>query len=513
MSVWSMIRMKIAIAVQEHLVEQNSRSDDGLLEQALKARGVQVDRINWRDASVDLQQYDAILVTSTWNVHRFTDEFLAWIERCEQGRARLINSAQVLKFGINKDQYLHFLLNKFASDDSSAGSITPSVFIKPDEETSSFSSLRQALQEQASETWSGDMIIKPIVSADGEGTYRLTDNKELLEHKSASYRSFDEADLCMRTLLNKKGSRGVIIQPFIPAVERSGEYQLVFIDGTFTHATVKPRGFKNSATAERRALAAEELPPAMLDFAKQVIDHLSETYPEEITRIRLDFFAGDKGPILCEAELVEPNTNIRRLSNEQQVVVLNQYVNAIISRTQQLNVLAMIKQVLGEGDEAESYLSMIQSPDICKAVMKINEGHEALMHGLEQAPQKYQLAKEHAPTYLHSCFTALQHFSKLPATKDNKKELMSELNHAKNVYCQQVLSKDRSNISKMMRWALKAIVNFIGSLSFGIAHYIHYQKTGSLVFFSGTASEQKINELHHKLTKDINHSLNKNDLK
>lgn len=493
--------MKIAIAVKKGLTSPTNATDDWLLKSALESRGIQVDVIDWRDNTINLTQYDAIIVTSTWNASSFPDEFLAWIDRCDEGRKRLINSAEILKLSLNKDQYLNLLLEQFGATDSPKGSITPSIFIKPDEKKPSFTEQLTALKK-SNPVWSHDIVIKPIISADGHNTYIFTDNPVLLKKNPKIYRVFSQAEHYITELLKLKGTRGIIIQPFIPAVEKSGEYQLVFIDEQFSHATVKPKGFKNNNTITRTTIPVDELPAGMLAFAQNIMSFYFRKYPDSITRTRLDFFAGDKGPILCEAEMVEPNTNIQRLASAEQDFIIEKYAISIINRTLQLNAMAVLQDIFKK--DSTDYLPLTKRPELYPAIMKIYDTHHDILANLANAKAKHKLAITHAPMYLHACFDALNTFAKMNYPQEQDKTLLIEsLEQAKDRYSKSVLSQDQSTMSKIIRWMLKGVVNFIASLTLGAAHYINYQKTGTAIFFANTTSDNKLKQAHHELKKEL----------
>lgn len=508
--------MKIAIATKEDLTTENERTDDWILKLALEQKGIEVDIIDWRDRSVDLTQYDAILVNSTWNVPRYPDEFLEWIERCDHGKKRLINSADILRLGLNKDQYLTFLLSRFGNADSPNGSITPSFFIKPGEGHPTFTEQLNALKAENPAVWSNDIVLKPIISADGVNTYRVTEDKELVEKKPNQYISFSAADKVMSDLLKKEGGRGVIIQPFIPNVEKKGEYQLVFIGNQFSHATVKPPGFKSSPNYKsRKAITTDELPPGMLEFAHNIWSFYNEHYPDSIVRGRIDCFVGDKGPILCEIETVEPQTNIRCLSANEQQVVLERYATAVADRAVQLNASAnfseerrsaveTLKIYLGE-EESPKYLAMTKNLNVCTVINKIYDTHNNILKHLATAESKLELAKQHAPVYLKSCFTALNEYSKIdkPSIQDID-HLIKLLDDAKDAYSSGVLSHDRTRFSGAVRLMLKSVVSFASKLFLGAAHLFNIKTTtGSASFFSSTTSDKMIQDTHGDIENDM----------
>jgi hypothetical protein len=156
-------------------------------------------------------------------------------------------------------------------------------------------------------------------------------------------------DVIFKQMKSDKKHNGLMIQPLMSAVEKRGEYQLVFFDNQFSHATVKPAGFKNSSPLGRIPVLPEALPKDMLTFAKNVMNHLNIKFPGKITRARIDLFAGDKGPILCEVELVEPNTNINRLEKAEKARAATQFVKAVILQMNHLEMMSRPVLVYGNG--------------------------------------------------------------------------------------------------------------------------------------------------------------------
>ena len=476
--------MKIALAVQLDLVTENKKTDDWLIKRALENLGVEVDIINWRDKKIDLKQYDSIIVASTWNLHKNPQEFLAWIKECDSDRRRLINAAELLRIGMNKDEYLTLLLDKFGFIYSKHGSITPSVFIKDND--TSFTAKITELKAAHPTIWAEDIVMKPIISADGDDTYRFTADETLICKDRKRYRPFSEADSILNSLLAIKGSRGVIIQPFIPSVDKSGEYQLVFIGGKFSHATVKPKGFKNNNTTDRVPIEPVNLPNGMHEFANNIMRHLQEIHPDGLTRLRLDFFAGDNGPILCEAEMVEPNTNIRRLSTAQQKDVIKKYAAEIFSRTEQLQAIAKLKEILG--DKSERYMSLIKNQKFFKAILKLHEAKDSILAQLANEPLLINKARISFPNYFKKCLDALISFEAIETpTKQDKEKLLKSFNDAINDFTPDVLSYGKNSILA----TLNSIIKFVVEL--------FTRKPATNLFFSRISPKDKLKATHQDL--------------
>ena len=328
---------KIAIASEKTYANVgNFWIDDFLLMLMLQRRFNEenVTIIDWQNKSINLLEYDAIYVSSTWNSHLFPDEFYQWLEKCESdGKRRLINSREILMECFDKKNYFQILVDAhFKLIDSPDGSIIPSVFIDSTERRS-FSEIVSTLP------WRGDVVIKPRISADGNGTYHVTNDLNLISSNIRNRRvSFTEANRIFAELIKNKGCKGVIIQPFLSAVEKQGEYQMVFFNNVYSHTTRKQKGFMNSEGTLREQVNLATIPVSMLDFAKRVLDTLAANFGKDcsITRARIDMFMGQKGPILCEAELVDPNTNISCLDHKTMQGVMNAYTTAVVNRVDAL---------------------------------------------------------------------------------------------------------------------------------------------------------------------------------
>ena len=188
--------------------------------------------------------------------------------------------------------------------------------------------------------------MKPNTSANGDNTFVVTQDEKQVEKTPLNYRHFRDMDKLFCEMLKIKKYNGLMIQPFMKAVEKHGEYQLVFFNNKCNHATVKPAGFKNSSPQGRMSVSLESLPKNMLLFAEKIMQFFNEKFPDKITRARVDLFdAGEKGPIVCEVEMVEPNTNINRLEKTEQVKAATSFVNAILLRRKQLLSLNLARNV------------------------------------------------------------------------------------------------------------------------------------------------------------------------
>ncbi|MEM6285481.1 MAG: hypothetical protein AAF787_25040, partial [Chloroflexota bacterium] len=343
---------RIAIATESKYVEKKPWDEDGWLKAALEGRGHTVDIIDWMDDSINVQDYDAIFVSSTWNIPDAPSQFEDWLKRCEIGKPRLINPYAVLAEGIKKYDYMGLLLKQFGEVESDDGSIVPTRFYTvspPPRGVYNLETLNGRTLEQILETldktdlWRGkDIVLKPATSADGKHTYvyNRSGNDVMVkaEYKDRILTTLREAEAEFDRIMQDPNSNGIMVQVYMPAVE-NGEYSLTFFDGQFSHAVQKPPGFRADNSNLRRLRKPDEI---MLAFAMRAIQYICDKFEvETLTRCRVDLFYGDnRCPILCELEFVDPNMNIKRVNEElgeaKRNEVVSNLADAIERRTREL---------------------------------------------------------------------------------------------------------------------------------------------------------------------------------
>lgn len=203
----------------------------------------------------------ATLVRSTWDYLHRPDLFASWI-RSLQGP--LANPADVLLENLHK----RYLLSLAARGVPTV----PTALVPRGDDVASL-------------PFEGALVVKPAVSAASFRTARFT----------AAQRA--EALAFARELAME---RDVLVQPYLDAVETSGERALVWIAGEVTHAVRKsPRlagGHEEVVLApvadDERALAARALAP----------------YASRLLYARVDVVRDAQGaPVVMEVELLEPS--------------------------------------------------------------------------------------------------------------------------------------------------------------------------------------------------------------
>lgn len=351
----------IAIAAEAAYTPEGSAGpwfDDQQLQLALEERGHRVNIINWEDSTVDLTQFDAIFVSSTWNGCAQPDAFMAWLDACERdGQQRLINDRDVLDAGFVKYRYWHVLeralQQKLAT--TALGQLTPSRFyIAGDSIPAGVESLGERNLERILATLDHDpqwaqanIVIKPVISADGIDTFvynRFGRAIPIDDEKRAQFviSRPQQAEATFLRLAYDTVRGGVLLQPYMQGVE-SGEYSLTFLGDRCTHAVQKPKLFKGDGSRRRQVIRLDALPLGMLAFAEQLVALLHHHFGEgAVSRARVDLFDQDGTPVLCELECVDPNTNIRIVAQHDAIVaqaIIQSYAQVIATRAAELIAL------------------------------------------------------------------------------------------------------------------------------------------------------------------------------
>jgi glutathione synthase/RimK-type ligase-like ATP-grasp enzyme len=252
---------------------------DGWQDDHPAARLLDADFRCWDDASVDWEQYDRVVIRSTWDYTGRPGDFLSWCERI--GERRLRNSPALVAFNADK-RYLGDL----------AVDTVPTRFIAPGDELPALS---------------GEVVVKPSVSSGARDTGRFS------EHMHHEARALIE-------LIHASG-RVALLQPYMSDVDTRGETSIVMFAGEVSHvlskrAVLAPDEVAPLAEGElapARAMLEEDLvvagraDAAQLALAHELIAHIDARFGVPLYA-RVDMLAGADGrPLLIELEVIEPN--------------------------------------------------------------------------------------------------------------------------------------------------------------------------------------------------------------
>ena len=253
---------------------------------ALEARGVRCAVVDWDDAGVRWADFDLALLRSTWDYTERLGEFRGWLRRVA-GLTRLHNPAPLVEWNTDK----HYLRDLAALGLPAV----PSAFIEPGEAP------RAAIERFLAEHSCAEFVLKPAVGAGSRGARRL--GRTQLAEAEAHAASLLEAD------------RSVVLQPYLPGVDRDGETALLFFAGRFSHAIRKGPLLQPNADPTRALFAPEHITarapqPAELAVGERVLEALvvSGRVPQGPLYARVDLLPDPSGaPRVLELELAEPS--------------------------------------------------------------------------------------------------------------------------------------------------------------------------------------------------------------
>lgn len=249
---------------------------DELLEEPLAERGWTVDMVSWRDQTADWDRYDAVVIRSPWDYQDDPEAFMKVLETIDASSARLENKLEIVRWNISKT-YLRDM-------EQQGITIVPTIWHEMWADMADPSALFGELQTE-------EIIIKPVVSANADHTYRLN-RQALVENLSALQTTF--------------AGRPFMIQPFVNSIVTEGEYSLFYFGKEYSHAILKKPGVGDFRVQEEHGgtLHAIEADEALLAAGRKCMGQIT---PLPLYS-RIDFVRTDNDSYaLMELELIEPS--------------------------------------------------------------------------------------------------------------------------------------------------------------------------------------------------------------
>lgn len=269
------------IAFVTYAAHPELETDDRPLADALLRRGASVTAHVWDDPTVDWTAFDASVIRSTWDYFLKPDRFREWLDAHESDGTRMLNPIPAMRWNMDK-RYLRDLEQRGVP-------IVPTHWVERGERAE----LGDILRHRG---WD-DVVVKPAISGAAYETWRTT--RELAPDGGARIHALAT-------------SGAVLVQPFLPEIERDGEWSLLFFGGDFSHAARKrPRPGDFRVQSQFGGLYSAEHPPKLaIDAAHLVIDaalDLTGLTPRELPYARVDGCIVDGAFLLMELEIIEPS--------------------------------------------------------------------------------------------------------------------------------------------------------------------------------------------------------------
>ncbi|MFE2075855.1 ATP-grasp domain-containing protein [Streptomyces misionensis] len=265
---------RIALATYDPGAGPSKDRDLPVLVRALNDAGARADAPCWDDPDVDWAGYDLVVIRSPWDYSWRAAEFAHWLERV--GRAtRVANPLDVVRWNTDK---------RYLGDLAAAGVPTvPTRYIAPG--------------EPAGLPSDHEYVIKPTSGAGARFAARYTP----AEHDTA---------LRQLARMHAEGFTAMV-QPYLAAIDVTGERALQFFGGRLLHASRKAAVLTPNTPYDADKVAHPDLTPwqptdAELAVAEKALAAVPTRSP--LLYARVDLADGPDGaPRLMELELVEPN--------------------------------------------------------------------------------------------------------------------------------------------------------------------------------------------------------------
>lgn len=234
---------------------------------ALVSAGIETVPVAWTETD-DLTGYDLILPLVAWGYHLRYADWLAFLDRAQNGGWPVVNPPELLRWNSDKT-YLHEL------NEAGIPSVPTTISDSLDED---------ALAAARSHFGVDELVIKPLVSASAHGTHRLPAGSPLPD-----------------------GARGkrMMIQPWLTRISDVGEYSLILFDGVLSHAVSKiPKAGDFRVQPEYGSSIVDcAAPEGGAEIARAAL----AAAPAAAAYARVDLVVGNDGGLqIIELELIEP---------------------------------------------------------------------------------------------------------------------------------------------------------------------------------------------------------------
>jgi len=247
---------------------------DYMLEPYFSEHGWHAEHVSWHNPQVLWDDYEVVIVRSTWDYQQAPEAFFECLQRIEASSAVLENPLALMHWNLEKT-YLKTLQR--------AGIPTIPTLWLPSFEADM---LQRAVQDFACEM----LVVKPVVSANADHTYKLGRN---------------DVEAFTPILADVFAQRPLMIQPFLASIQSQGEVSLFYFDGKYSHAILKRPKQDDFRVQEEHGGQLALLTPTtdMLEIAEKTLRAL----PEVPLYARIDLVYSREGFAVIEVELIEPS--------------------------------------------------------------------------------------------------------------------------------------------------------------------------------------------------------------
>lgn len=248
---------------------------DQLLFDPFERRGWQAEEISWHETDVDWDEFDAVIIRSTWDYQKNPQAFFEVLTSISRSSAILENNLDLVRWNLDKT-YLRDLSNQQID-------IVPSLW----KEFFDVQEYAHFFEEFSTD----EIIIKPTISANAEDTFRI---------------QRDDSDECAEKLRTIFSNRPFIVQPFLENIITEGEFSLFYFGDTYSHTILKAPKKDDYRVQEEHGGRLQTVAPEeeMLTISEQILELL---HPTPLYS-RIDLVRNQENKfLLMELELIEPS--------------------------------------------------------------------------------------------------------------------------------------------------------------------------------------------------------------
>lgn len=247
--------------------------DDDLAITPLAKRGWQVETLPWDRQGVDWRRYQLVVIRSTWDYQHHAEKFLDVLATIENCGVRLENGSEISRWNMRKT-YLRDLATHGVE-------IVPTFWreqLGPGELLPLFEELR-----------SDEAVIKPVMSANAEGAWRLDHSR--VKSQAAEIEAYF-------------AKRPLMLQPFERGIVEEGEYSMIYLNGVHSHSILKVPKREEFRVQEEHG--SEIIPVTPEPALRAAGDAAIAAIGRKLLYARADFVRSGDTFRVMELELVEP---------------------------------------------------------------------------------------------------------------------------------------------------------------------------------------------------------------
>ena len=247
---------------------------DDMLIEPFRVRDWHVETVSWHDKTIDWNRFDYVIVRSTWDYQQYPEDFQACLATIESSRTTLLNPLTLMQWNIEKT-YLQDMQKQGVD-------IVPTVW------SDTFN--LDLLRAQFSHFDTSTLVIKPILSANADDTFKVTPSN---------------LPSLLPTLMTCFSHRKHMIQPFVQSIVDEGEYSLFYFNHNFSHGILKTPAKGDFRVQEEHGGQLKSIQPSedMLNVATQSL----EAMPSRALYARVDLVQINDRWSIMELELIEPS--------------------------------------------------------------------------------------------------------------------------------------------------------------------------------------------------------------